>query len=61
MTALEDDSSAGHSAEVEAREAPPTPDVPVTSHQSAPGRVVFVEDGNSDAWIASDLTVDLSR
>jgi hypothetical protein len=35
--------------------------VPVTAHRSAPGRTVFVEEGNSDAWIASDLTVECGR
>lgn len=36
-------------------------DVAVTAHQSAPGRTVFTEDGNTDAWIATDLAVDLTR
>jgi len=30
----------------------------VTAHESRPGRVVFTEADNCDAWIASDLTVD---
>jgi hypothetical protein len=38
-----------------------TAGVPVTAHTSAPGRTVFVEDGNSDAWMASDLTVTPDR
>ncbi|QSG03066.1 hypothetical protein [Natranaeroarchaeum sulfidigenes] len=29
--------------------------------ETTPGRVVFTEDGNSDGWIATDLTVSLSR
>jgi len=33
----------------------------VTAHQSSPDRTVFTEDGNSDAWIATDLTVELRR
>jgi hypothetical protein len=37
------------------------PDVPVTAHRSAPGRTVFVEEGNTDGWIASSLIVDLNR
>jgi len=37
------------------------PDVSVTAHRSAPGRTVFVEEGNIDGWIASSLTVDLDR
>ena len=37
------------------------PVTPVTAHRSSPGRTVFVEDGNSDGWIATDLAVDLER
>lgn len=33
----------------------------VSAHRSSPGRVVFTEDGNTDAWIATDLTVSLER
>jgi hypothetical protein len=33
--------------------------VAVTAHRSSPDRVVFVEQDNSDAWIATDTTVDL--
>lgn len=33
----------------------------VSAHQSSPDRTVFTEEGNSDAWIATDLTVDLDR
>jgi len=36
-------------------------ETPVTAHRSSPDRTVFVEDGNSDGWIATDLTVDLER
>jgi hypothetical protein len=61
MTALDDGSPVGRGAETGTRTEPPTPAVSVSAHQSAPGRVVFVEDGNSDAWIATDLTVGLSR
>jgi hypothetical protein len=28
---------------------------------SRPGRTVFVEDGNCDGWLASDLTVEPTR
>lgn len=34
-------------------------EVPVTAHCSSPGRTVFIEDGNKDGWIATDLTVSL--
>lgn len=33
----------------------------VSAHKSSPDRTVFTEDGNSDAWIATDLTVELRR
>lgn len=33
----------------------------VTAHQSHTERTVFTERGNSDAWIATDLTVELER
>jgi hypothetical protein len=42
-------------------EAASSPDVPVTAHQSGPDRTVFVERDNTDAWIASSLTVSLDR
>jgi hypothetical protein len=31
----------------------------VTAHRCSEDRVVFVEQDNSDAWIATDTTVDL--
>lgn len=33
----------------------------VTAHRSAPGRTVLTEHGNTEAWIASSLTLGLSR
>jgi hypothetical protein len=33
----------------------------VAAHETCPGRTVFTDSENSDAWIASDLTVDLER
>lgn len=33
----------------------------VRAHESRPGRVVFTEEGNTDAWIATDLVVDPER
>ena len=35
---------------------PETPTVSVC--ESRPGRTVFMESGNTDSWIASDLTVE---
>ncbi|WP_436901649.1 hypothetical protein [Halovenus halobia] len=36
-------------------------DCDVTAHTSCPDRVVFVEADNTDGWIATDYTVELSR
>ena len=33
----------------------------VTACETSPGRTVFTESDNSDAWIATDLTVDIER
>ena len=33
----------------------------VTAHRSSPDRTVFTEQGNTDGWIATDLTVGLQR
>lgn len=33
----------------------------ITAHATAPEKTVFVESGNHDAWIATDLVVDLER
>ena len=42
------------------QESPEEEETPaVLCHTSSPGRSVFTEDGNPDAWIATDLTVDL--
>jgi hypothetical protein len=38
-----------------------TTETAVSTHSSSPDRTVFTENGNSDAWIATDLTVDLQR
>lgn len=33
----------------------------VRACETRPGRTVFTEDDNSDAWIATDLTVEVER
>lgn len=33
----------------------------VTIHQSSPDRTVFTESGNTEAWIATDMTVTPER
>ncbi len=42
------------------RERPET-DSTVSAHQCTDERVVFTEEGNTDGWIATDLTVELSE
>lgn len=44
-------------------EGEPSPsDTPTVSVcESCPGRTVFLESGNTDGWIASDLTVEPTR
>jgi hypothetical protein len=38
---------------------PSLPETPAVSVcESSPGRTVFMESGNTDGWIASDLTVE---
>lgn len=37
-------------------------DAPALSlHETRPGRSVLTEEGNTDGWIASDLTVEVPR
>ncbi len=33
----------------------------IAVRESKPGRAVFVEDGNTEGWIASDRTVAIQR
>ncbi|MDZ5809856.1 hypothetical protein U4E84_00615 [Halorubrum sp. AD140] len=33
----------------------------VAANRCSPDRIVFTEQGNTDAWIATDLTVELER
>lgn len=33
----------------------------ISTHPRSGDRIVFSEDGNSDAWIATDTTVDVTR
>jgi hypothetical protein len=33
----------------------------ITAHATSPEKTVFVQSGNHDAWIATDLVVDLER
>jgi hypothetical protein len=52
--------STGDRVELDAEEpadARPT----VAASRCSPDRTVFTERGNTDAWIATDLTVELTR
>ena len=40
---------------------PPTPETEITTCESRPGKVVFLESGNTDGWIATDHVVDSER
>ncbi len=53
MTVAESESGQGDDPDFE--------DVPVTAHSSSPGRTVFTEQGNTDAWISTDTTVGLKQ
>lgn len=33
----------------------------VSCCQGCPGRTVFIESGNTDGWIATDLTVEIPK
>jgi hypothetical protein len=33
----------------------------VSAHETTPGKVVFTEEDNNDAWIATDFTVEIER
>ena len=45
----------------EATEEPETFESDVSIHESSPGRFVFVEEGNTDGWLATDVTVEPHR
>ena len=55
--------STGNGIEADAEwstEAQPADDRPAVSvSRTSPEKAVFLEEGNTDAWIATDLTVDL--
>lgn len=40
---------------------PATDPPPITCCRSCPDTAVFIETGNTDAWIASDHTVEITR
>jgi len=36
-------------------------ETPVTAHRCSADRIVFTEQDNTDGWIATNLTVDVTR
>lgn len=50
-----------HGRQDDAEDAPEDERAAIAAHESCPGRVVFTEEGNSDGWIATDLTVEVER
>lgn len=48
----------GRREQVALEDASPRDGGTVRVHESRPGRHVFTEDGNTDGWIATDLTLD---
>jgi len=45
----------------ELEERAQSPNCDVTAHISCPEKVVFTEQDNTDGWIATDYTIELSR
>ena len=48
-----------HSEQESAPESHHSPEISLC--ESCPGTSVFLESGNTDGWIASDLTIDVTR
>lgn len=40
-------------------EEPSEIQTPLAAHKASPDRTVFTEEGNTDGWIATDLTVPI--
>jgi hypothetical protein len=55
MAASSEPNHDGTPAETDAETDTPT----LTFHETRPGRNVLTEEGNSDGWIASDMTVEV--
>lgn len=54
--------TSGTQSGTDGEEEPFHPETPTVSVcETSPGRTVFLESGNTDGWIASDLTVELTR
>ncbi|WP_199174841.1 hypothetical protein [Halegenticoccus soli] len=45
--------------DADSADEPGEPEFCVSACRTSPNRTVFTEEGNSDGWIATDLTVDL--
>ena len=54
--------AAGTQSHPEATSHPePSPRPDISMCESRPGKAVFLESGNTDGWLASDLTVEVTR
>ncbi|WP_169316552.1 hypothetical protein [Haloferax elongans] len=42
-------------------ETEPTQRPEIATCESSPGKTVFLESGNTDGWISSDVTVDVRQ
>jgi hypothetical protein len=51
----------GRHAGIDRRGSEDSPDSVVTACETCPGRLVFTDEDNTDAWIATDLAVDVER
>ena len=40
-------------------EPDPDPSPEISVYESSPGQRIFLESGNTDGWISSDVTVDV--
>ncbi|GGC54284.1 hypothetical protein [Haloferax sulfurifontis] len=53
---------AGTQSNSESASEPDRPDSPeISVCKGGPGKSVFMESGNSDGWISSDVTIDVTR
>jgi hypothetical protein len=45
----------------EKSELVPRPAPEISACESCPGKIVFLESGNTDGWLSSDVTVEVRR
>lgn len=59
VPAHEQDADADPTSDGRAEPDSSAPEAAVSMHSTRPERTVFVEEDNTDGWIATDLTVEL--